>query len=581
MSGMIHLLVRTRMRQKSTFFGLLLLVPPLAAQKRIACPDGEHIEINVREISIRYDASSFSGTLGSLSALSGRMEVAPKRLQEATSATQQWDELLKGLAAGYNSCAVTRQQYAEGVTRIYPRLKEDGDGLDEIRKALAAGQKIDQQRLQRVLDSFLANLRQFAQVSGKEIILERIEALSAQVASGNRTVLEKIDEVNGKLDRLRTASQQTPLPTPQQVGQQLSDLRENLPSRADEAEAAYNKGYPLLNQYRFAEAIPYLQQAFSAVALPDFALSLGQAYRELPNLPEAERVLRQGLAATEQGDQKKQADLANVLSLVLEDQGDLTGAMENAQRALRIDEKAYGLDHPNVGRDVNNIGQILQDKGDLNGALEYEQRALRIDEKAYGPDHPKVGVDVNNIGTILQSKGDLDRALEYEQRALRIHEKAYGPDHPKVGVDVNNVGTILKDKGNLNGALENAQRALRIDEKAYGPDHPAVGVDVNNIGVILKGKGNLNGALENAQRALRIDEKAYGPDHPAVGRDTNNIGQILRDKGDLNGALQNMQRALRIFQNAYGAENPNTKTVAENLKSIQDALRESSNTSPR
>src|ERR1700691_4529842 len=103
----------------------LLTVPGLAAaQKKGSCPDGEHLEIDVKQISIQYDASSFAGTLSSLSVLGAHLEVAPKRLQEAAVATQQWDEFLKGLAAGYNSCAISRQQYAEGLTRIYPRIKE-------------------------------------------------------------------------------------------------------------------------------------------------------------------------------------------------------------------------------------------------------------------------------------------------------------------------------------------------------------------------------------------------------------------------------------------------------------------------
>src|SRR5713101_1431529 len=104
-------------------FFLLMLSLGAAAQKKISCQDGDHLEIDVKQIAIQYAASSFVGTLSSLSVLGARLEVAPKKLQEAATATQQWDEFLKGLAAGYNSCAVTRQQYAEGLKRIYPRLK--------------------------------------------------------------------------------------------------------------------------------------------------------------------------------------------------------------------------------------------------------------------------------------------------------------------------------------------------------------------------------------------------------------------------------------------------------------------------
>ena len=79
--------------------------------------------------------------------------------------------------------------------------------------------------------------------------------------------------------------------------------------------------------------------------------------------------------------------------------------------------------------DANNIGTILKAKGDLEGALTYIQRAMKIDERIYGPDHPQVAIDANNIGQILEAKGDVEGALSYIQRAQRILEKSYGPTH--------------------------------------------------------------------------------------------------------------------------------------------------------
>ncbi len=238
------------------------------AQKTVHFPDGDHIQIDVKEISIKYDASSFAGTLSSLSVLSGRLEVAPKQLQEASVATQQWNEFVKGLATGYNTCTVTRQQYADGLNRIYPRLKEDGAALEEIRKQIAAGQKADAKQLQQFVDSFYANLRQFAQASGKEIILQRIEALSEQVASGQGQILQKEDQILARLNALEQRNAQMPVATPAEVGKEISEVRKELLSKADAAEEAYNKGYALLDQYRFREAIPYLQAALAVVQLP-------------------------------------------------------------------------------------------------------------------------------------------------------------------------------------------------------------------------------------------------------------------------------------------------------------------------
>jgi tetratricopeptide (TPR) repeat protein len=490
----------TGVRCSVLLFCVLLATGRAAAQKKIPCPDGEHIEIDVKQLSIKYDASSFAGTLSSLNALSGRLEVAPKQLQEAAVATQQWNQLIVGLAAGYNSCAVTRQQYADGVNRIYPRLKEDGASLEGIRKQIAEGQKADARRLQNLISNFYSNLRQFAQAGGQEIVLQRIDAATEQILQQQKTSTEQIqqqqktdtDRILARLNELEERNKQAPLATPEAVGAQISELKKTLYAKADAAEAAYNKGYALLDQYRFQEAIPFLQQAVADVPLPDFYLALGRAYRELPNLAKAESVLREGLSLAEL-DEKHEALLANELGLVLLHKGDLEGALKYAQRALSIDEKVYGPEHPTVAIDANNVGTILHEKGDLEGALQYEQRALTINEKVYGPEHPQVAIIANNVGQILQAKGDLDGALQYTQRALTIQEKVYGPEHPRVAIYASNIGAILKVKGDLEGALKYAQRALSIDEKVYGPEHPTVAIDANNIGQILQDKGDLGG----------------------------------------------------------------------------------------
>src|SRR5262245_56557531 len=164
---------------------------PLLAQQRITCPDKtQRITIDLKRVQIQYNASSFAGTLASLGALSARVSVEQKVLQQASAATQQWNEFLKGLVAGYNSCAITDQQYADSLKRIYPRLKDDAAGLEEIRKVVSEGRQADEKRLKSLLDSYFANLRQFARASGKEITIEQITAV---IESNTAKVLNKED----------------------------------------------------------------------------------------------------------------------------------------------------------------------------------------------------------------------------------------------------------------------------------------------------------------------------------------------------------------------------------------------------
>ena len=73
------------------------------------------------------------------------------------------------------------------------------------------------------------------------------------------------------------------------------------------------------------------------------------------------------------------------------------------ERALRIDEAAYGADHPAVATCANNLGRVLRAQDDYAGARTLYERALRISEAALGAEHRTVAIRLNNLGLVLQA----------------------------------------------------------------------------------------------------------------------------------------------------------------------------------
>jgi hypothetical protein len=229
------------------------------AQKKVSCPDGDHFEIDLNQISIHYNASSFSATLSGLGSLGGRIQVDQKKLQEAAASTQQWDEYLKGLAVGFNVCAITKQQYADGLNHIYPRLQQDVADLESIRKLISQGRKADEKRLPALIDSYLSNLSEFRQITSQE------------------------DDVRER--GLRLSSQITDF---------LAEQRSHDPGcvgpgfRAVGAPSLENKTPPCMKETRrvfvdrFEASIENLHDEFSRRGLQD--ISLESVYRDLPSM---------------------------------------------------------------------------------------------------------------------------------------------------------------------------------------------------------------------------------------------------------------------------------------------------------
>jgi tetratricopeptide (TPR) repeat protein len=136
---------------------------------------------------------------------------------------------------------------------------------------------------------------------------------------------------------------------------------------------------------------------------------------------------------------------------------------------------------PDYGAAYNNIGMAYRSKGEYDRAIEYYQKALKIDLKKLGPEHPNVAALYNNIGLAYGSKGEYDRAIEYYQKALKIDLKKLGPEHPGTARVYNNIGEAYDSKGEYDRAIEYFQKALKIGIKRLGKNHPHTKIFQQNL----------------------------------------------------------------------------------------------------
>ncbi|HEX4604143.1 MAG TPA: tetratricopeptide repeat protein, partial [Candidatus Angelobacter sp.] len=80
------------------------------------------------------------------------------------------------------------------------------------------------------------------------------------------------------------------------------------------------------------------------------------------------------------------------------------GARANFERALKIDEAIYGMDHPTVAIRLSNQGSVLRDLGDLAGARANYERALKIFKNALGDDHPSTRTVQRNLDSLNEKR---------------------------------------------------------------------------------------------------------------------------------------------------------------------------------
>jgi tetratricopeptide (TPR) repeat protein/CHAT domain-containing protein len=241
-------------------------------------------------------------------------------------------------------------------------------------------------------------------------------------------------------------------------------------------------------------------------------------------------------------------------------------------RALAIREKVLGPEHLDTATTLNNLGALYWAMGAYDKALPLYQRALAIREKVLGPEHFDTSVSLNNLAMLYHSKGAYDKALPLFQRALKIREKVLGPEHPATATSLSNLAGLYEDQGAYGKAVPLYQRALQITEKVLGPEHPRTATNLNNLALQYRGLGAYDKALPLYQRALAIREKVLGPAHPGTASGLNNLAGLYETLGAYDKALPLYQRALKIYEKALGPEHPETATGLNNLARLYQAM---------
>ncbi len=191
-----------------------------------------------------------------------------------------------------------------------------------------------------------------------------------------------------------------------------------------------------------------------------------------------------------------------------------------------------------AARLLNKSGFYLKARAQYAAAEPLYRQALKIDERSFGPEHPDVAINLNNLAQLLQDTNRLAEAEPLMARVVTIFEKSLGENHPNVAIALNNLATLLQDTNRLVEAEPLMRRALKIDEQSFGSEHPDVARDLNNLALLLQDTNRLAEAEPLMRRAVEILLRfavANRNEHPQQQTTIGNYAALL-DQMDYNQA---------------------------------------------
>jgi eukaryotic-like serine/threonine-protein kinase len=179
-------------------------------------------------------------------------------------------------------------------------------------------------------------------------------------------------------------------------------------------------------------------------------------------------------------------------------------AKQTFERALAIDQRVLGDDHPQVASHLQNLALVAQSMGDLKHAESLFLDAIARDERAYGSEHPETAIVILNYGLLLEREGRLSQAESLLRRSLAIRLKVYGSDNYKVGNARVSLALVLHDKGSMGEAEDQYRQALAVFDKSLPPNHQYRAAALMHLAQLLAARGKVQEALGLSAQSTRI-----------------------------------------------------------------------------
>ncbi|KAF4384572.1 hypothetical protein F8388_003879 [Cannabis sativa] len=151
-------------------------------------------------------------------------------------------------------------------------------------------------------------------------------------------------------------------------------------------------------------------------------------------------------------------------------------------------------------------------RGLCHKATIYQQKALDINERELGLDHPDTMKSYGDLAVFYYRLQHTELALKYVKRALYLLHLTCGPSHPNTAATYINVAMMEEGLGNVHIALRYLHKALKCNQRLLGPDHIQTAASYHAIAIALSLMEAYPLSVQHEQTTLQILRAKLGPD---------------------------------------------------------------------
>ncbi|HEY5949349.1 MAG TPA: serine/threonine-protein kinase [Kofleriaceae bacterium] len=229
----------------------------------------------------------------------------------------------------------------------------------------------------------------------------------------------------------------------------------------------------------------------------------------------------------------------------------LDDARAAALRSIAYYEKGEGKDTISLANPLTQLAYVEYERHDLPSAVKLLERAMAIQARVLGSDHPRIGIAHTNLAFNLSASDRLDEAQQHAEAARANLKAALGAGSPLYGEASRALVGILQRRGDLPKAEAIAREivdSLRARKETESRDYANA---LEDLAASILAQMRHKEALPLHQEVLALREKILPPGHPALTSSQINVADILAD-------LERYPEAIALYERAQQtADGPN------------------------
>jgi eukaryotic-like serine/threonine-protein kinase len=431
------------------------------------------------------------------------------------------------------------------------------------------------------VSTFLVNLFKLSdpqenrgsQITARELLDSGAKRLQAGLQDQPATKAALLSTVGAVYDSLGQYKEALPLLTESLTLQPQSHDKSRIATLLELASARRHAGDLGGAEAPLQEALQLSQGDFGA-ASQEFGRSLwalGQLRYRQNRLADAQQLYNRSLDILESA-----AAPATDISALLDDLAQVYSdeqlwalARQTYQRALEVDQRVLGDEHPRVAMHLHNLAVVAQNMGNLKLAETLFHDAIRRKERAYGVGDPQTADAIENYGLLLQREGRLTEAEPLLRSALAMTLSRYGPEHYNVGYARVSLAMLLHDQGNLSEAENEFRQALAVYDKSLPTNHQYRASALMHFARLLVDRGKPAEALGLSDQSLGIWNATSSASGPRTAQAHAVHAYALTHLGKLSEAAKELDAALPALLKARGVDDPVVRRAQDWLKAAR------------